>query len=101
MISTDVMVQLLTAIGGLAGLGSVANAFYSRRKAPADAASILTNAASGLVHDLTERIGVLEDRQRRQEVLNREHRRWDAEMVMRLKSAGIDVPEPPTLNVDH
>ena len=96
----DGIVQVLTILGGLSGIAAVVNAILSRRKIGADAAAVLTQAASGLVGDLTKRIATLEERQRKQEVLNREHRKWDAIVVDHLKGAGIVVPEPPTLHVD-
>lgn len=94
------IVQALTILGGLSGLAAILNAFWSRKKAPADAAAVLTTAASGLVAGLQSRIDELERRQRKQEALNREHRKWDALVVTHLKQVGIVIPEPPNLNAD-
>ncbi len=93
-------VQLLTLVGGLGGVAALLNAIWSRKRAPADAASILTKAASGLVLDLQKRIDVLEKRQRRQETANREHRKWDIALVLSARAVGIEAPDPPSLNPD-
>jgi hypothetical protein len=99
-VTDSLLVQALLALGGFAGIGSVLNAFWSRRKAPADAASILTKAAGDLVTSLADRIQALEDRQRKQEAQIRAHRIWDVDVAARMRAAGIDAPEPPTLNAD-
>lgn len=96
----DTVLQLLTLLGGGAGIGSVITALFSRRKLSADTAKVLTDAASGVIRDLQEQIDDLKEWKREQVKLNREHRLWDADVVAHLKSAGITVPEPPTLNVE-
>lgn len=96
----DVLIKILTIAGGLSGIAAVINAVISRRKVGADAASVLTQAASGLVTDLQAQIDELKAWKRGQNHLLAEHRKWDSIVVRHLKDAGIDVPEPPSLTPD-
>lgn len=94
------LVQVLTVAGGLSGIAAVVNAVISRRKVGADAAAVLTNAATGLVTDLQAQIDELKAWKREHTRLLIEHRRWDAVVARHLKDAGIDVPEPPPTTVN-
>lgn len=96
----DTLVKILTILGGLSGIAAVINAVISRRKVGADAASVLTQAASGLVSDLRREVDDLKAWKREQIRLNTQHRAWDSLVAAHLKDAGIDVPEPPSLTPD-
>lgn len=124
----DNIVQLITILGGGTVIGAVINGFFSRRKTGADAAKVLQEAASGLVHDMGIRqaeqdeelrelraevkalrvsdrvkdneIADLQSWKSSQERLNVAHGRWDACVVRQLGEAGIDLPPPPPLSTD-
>jgi hypothetical protein len=96
----DILVKILTILGGLSGMAAVINAVVSRRKVGADAASVLTQAASGLVSDLRREVDDLKAWKREEVQLLDAHRRWDRLVAQHLKDAGIDVPDPPPLTPD-
>lgn len=92
------IIQLLTVLGGLSGIAAIINAVLSRRKVGADAASVLTQAASGLVADLQKQIDAMKTQLREQSALLAEHRVWDKAVARQLRDAGLPVPDPPPLS---
>ncbi len=114
------MIEQLPIIVGSSGvtalLVAVFSALVNRRKIKAEATSILTEAAGGIVQILqadnarlradAKRQEVLRERRERAErdrdeqfrVLLREHHDYDMSLVQSLREAGIRVGNPPRLD---
>lgn len=85
-------------------VGLVLGNLFGRRKAKADAHSVVITDASKFGTMMMERaekaearIDALEDRENRRDQLARDHLRWDWKAVRRLNDLGIDVEDPPPL----
>lgn len=92
------------AIGGITGLVALLNSRSLRRKADGDAANAISQAAATLVtplHDevtrLSGRLILLERYIERQREILTIHATWDAEAMIRLRDAGIEIGPPPSL----
>ncbi|MEU6580679.1 hypothetical protein [Nocardia sp. NPDC046763] len=115
--------EIASGIGGT-GVGGLIIGAFGHRKAKADAAAVLTATAMSLVEPLKEEIGDLtkqlgtvrgelgtvraelsahkgatERREAARQQALSAHTEWDTQMADRLRAAGVDVPEPPPLDV--
>jgi len=109
--------QLLGTGAIAAVLGAVVNGIINRRKLTAEATSIITQAAGGMVQNLQTDNGRLRaenitavqrftryrtavrKRDREFEYQLELHMEWHNLVAERLKAAGIDVPPPPRLEL--
>lgn len=108
----------IAALGGTAGIAAFIKARPEARKINADSAQVLSASSvafvQGVSHEmaaLREEIATLrgkiaqqEEKFKRREMQQdrrlRRHERWDVDMVHRLRSQQIDVPDPPPLYPD-
>lgn len=113
----SMIVAILGASSVTALVAGVVNGFINKKKLSADVASVLTTAAGGVVLHLQNdntRLRAEEVKSRGREMRQRaairkrdeefrstlqQHHRWDVMMVEKLREAGIDVPNPPKLNL--
>lgn len=112
---SSVLVQILGASAIATVLGAVVQGIINKRKLSAEATSIITQAAGGLVKDLqtdngrlraeNARSSLREERsryavRRRDDAFRRVldgHSKWDRLVVKALREAGIQIPDPPEL----
>lgn len=85
-------------------VGLVVGNLFGRRKAKADAHSIVVTDATTFGKMMLERaeraelrIDALEDRENRRDQLARDHLRWDWKRVRQLADLGLEVEDPPAL----
>jgi hypothetical protein len=112
--------ELLPVIIGSSGisalLATIATAFINRRKIKAEATSILTEAAGGIVQILqadnarlradatrNDILRIRKDRAERERddqfrLLLSRHHEYDVMLVQKLREAGIQVEDPPRLD---
>lgn len=112
---SETVVAILGASAVATVLGAIIQGVINKRKLSAEATSIITQAAGGLVKDLqtdngrlraeNARSSLREERsrgsvRRRDEAFRRVldgHVRWDKLVVEALRQAGIQLPDPPEL----
>lgn len=115
---TELLPTIAASTGLSAILLAIVNAIFNRRKTSAEATSVITQAAGGLVANLNadnlslrgenqllktqvqELLDKDERRDRREERVRdamKEHNEYDKKMAEKLREAGIDVPMPPPL----
>src|SRR6478736_6583237 len=114
------MGELLPVIIGSSGVTAVMvaviTALFNRGKLKADATSLITQAAGGLVTSLqadnvrlrTENTRNAQRRDRKESAERRRdnefrrqlerHHEYDVQLVRQLRAAGIEVPDPPELD---
>jgi hypothetical protein len=102
---------VFAAVGGTAGIVSFIKARPEAKKIDADAAKIIQETSAELVKTVREsvredmaalkaRVADLENKERAQEIRNRQHVRWDDDVVRRARDHGIPVADPPPLYPD-
>lgn len=115
---SEILPLILGSAGVTAVAGSVVTALFNRRKLKADATSIISQAAGGLVEQIAtdnQRLrgenAVLEARLDEMRLANerrnirderikegmRQHNEYDIELAQKLRSVGIEIADPPPL----
>lgn len=90
---------------GLVTLGTLIGAIFTRRSAKDETAvggfTALTAAMRAELDRYAVRIQKLEDNEVSRQKLARRHQAWDRMVRLELQQRGMDVPEPPPLELDH
>jgi hypothetical protein len=107
MAAASDIVQSVLVGGGATTVTAAIMAWLNRKKADADidqiranAAQSMSEAATALVHPLTDRISRLERREAKMFRKLETHSRWDRQVAAQLRATGAKVPDPPPLYID-